>query len=61
MMNGDTFWTATRHNTPAAAISNKNIGPCPLGPKEINGLLVHPSKAPTLLTDNQITGKPLRS
>ena len=30
-----------------------------LGPKEIDGLLVPPGKAYTLLTDNLITGKPL--
>ena len=31
-------------------------GPRPLGPKEIDGLLVHPGKAYTLLTDHLITG-----
>ena len=32
------------------------MGPCPLGPKEIDGLLVPPGKAYTLLTDHLITG-----
>ena len=32
------------------------MGPCPLGPKEIDGLLVPPGKAYTLLTDRLITG-----
>ena len=36
------------------------MGPCPLGPKEIDGLLVPPGKAYSLLTDHLITGKPLR-
>ena len=31
-------------------------GPCPLGPKEIDGLLVPPGKASSLLTDHLITG-----
>ena len=33
----------------------------PLGPKEIDGLLVSPGKASLLLTDHLITGYPLRS
>ena len=32
-----------------------------LGAKEIDGLLVHPGKAYTLLTDHLITGEPLWS
>ena len=36
-------------------------GPCPLGPKEIDGVLVPPGKAYMLLTDHLITGLPLRS
>ena len=32
------------------------MGPSPLGSKEINGLLVPPGKASTLLTDHLITG-----
>ena len=32
------------------------MGPCPLGPKEIDRLLVYPGKAYTLLADNLITG-----
>ena len=28
------------------------MGPCPLGPKEIDGLLLPPGKAYTLLTDS---------
>ena len=35
--------------------------PRPLGPKEIDGLLVPPGKASTLLTDHLITGLPLKS
>ena len=35
--------------------------PCPLGPKEIDGLLVPKGKAKTLLTDHLIIGLPLRS
>ena len=35
---------------------NKSMDPGPLGPKEIDGLLVPPSKAYTLLTDQLITG-----
>ena len=31
-------------------------GPRPLGPKEIDGQLVPPTKASTLLTDHLITG-----
>ena len=31
---------------------------CPLGPKDIDGLLVPPGKACTLLTDHLNTGKP---
>ena len=38
-----------------------NVGPGPLEPKEIDGLLVPPSKAYTLLTYQLITGKLLRS
>ena len=34
------------------------MGPRPLGPKEIDGLLVPPDKAYTLLTDHLITGDP---
>ena len=37
------------------------LGPRPLGPKEIDGLLVSPGKASSLLTDHLITGYPLRS
>ena len=37
------------------------VGPCPLGPKEIAGLLVSPDKAYKLLTDHLITGEPLMS
>ena len=37
------------------------MGTHPLGAKEIDGLLVHPSKAYTLLTDHLITGQPLWS
>ena len=33
-----------------------SYGPSPLGPKEIEGLLVPPGKANTLLTDHLITG-----
>ena len=33
-----------------------NMCPRPLGPKEIDGLLVPPGKAYTLLTDHLITG-----
>ena len=33
-----------------------NMGPRPLGPKEIDGLLVPPGKACSLLTDHLITG-----
>ena len=36
-------------------------GPRPLGPKEIDGLLVPPSKAFSLLTDHLITSKPIWS
>ena len=36
-------------------------GPRPLEPKEIDGLLVSPGKASSLLTDYLITGYPLRS
>ena len=35
--------------------------PRPLEPKEIDGLLVPPGKAYTLVTDHLITGYPLRS
>ena len=35
------------------------MGPRPLGTKKIDGLLVPPGKAYTLLTDHLITGKPL--
>ena len=35
-------------------------GPHPLGPIEIDGLLVLPGKTYTLLTDHLITGKPIR-
>ena len=45
------------HNT----MSNVTMGPRPLGPKEIDGLLVSPGKAFSLLTDYLITGYPLRS
>ena len=45
---------ATKHRT-------KLDGPCPLGPKEIYGLIVTPDKAYTLFTDHLITGLPLRS
>ena len=37
------------------------MGTHPLGAKEIDGLLVHPGKAYTLLTDHLITGQPLWS
>ena len=37
------------------------MGTRPLGHKEIDGLLVLPGKAYTLLTDHLITGKPLWS
>ena len=37
------------------------LGPRPLGPKEIDGLLVSPGKASLLLTDHLITGYLLRS
>ena len=30
--------------------SGRNMGPCPLGPKEIDGLLVPPGKAYMLLS-----------
>ena len=33
-----------------------NMGSRPLGPKEIDGLLVSPGKACSLLTDHLITG-----
>ena len=33
------------------------MGPRPLGPKEIDGLLVPPGKAYTLPADHLITGK----
>ena len=33
-----------------------DMGTHPLGAKEIDGLLVHPGKAYTLLTDHLITG-----
>ena len=33
-----------------------NLGPRPLGPKAIDGLLVPPGKASTLPTDHLITG-----
>ena len=36
--------------------SGGNMGPCPLGPKEIHGLLVHPGKAYTLLTGHLNNG-----
>ena len=32
------------------------MGPCPMEPKEMDGLLVPPGKANTLLTDNLFTG-----
>ena len=32
------------------------MGPCPVGPKEIDGLLVSPGKTYTLLNDHLITG-----
>ena len=32
------------------------MGHCPLGPREIDGLLEPPGKAYTLLTDHLITG-----
>ena len=38
-----------------------NEGPRPWGPKEIDGLLVSPGKAFSLMTDHLITGYPLRS
>ena len=41
--------------------SQQRFGPRPLGPKEIDGLLVSPGKASLLLTDHLITGYPLRS
>ena len=37
------------------------MGPRPLGPKEIDGLLVPPGKVSTLLAFHLITGLPLRS
>ena len=36
------------------------IVPRPLGPKEIDGLLVPPGKASTLLSEHLITGWPSR-
>ena len=33
-----------------------HMGPCPLGPEELDGLLVPPGKASMLLTDHLITG-----
>ena len=41
--------------------SGRNMGPRPLEPGEIDGLLVPPGKASKLLTDHLITGKPLKS
>ena len=35
---------------------NESVSPRPLGPKEIDGLLVPPGKACSLLTDHPITG-----
>ena len=52
------------NTTRAAKHSSVHIvhfGPRPLGPKEIDGLLVSPGKASSLLTDYLITGYPLRS
>ena len=37
------------------------MGPRPLRPKEIDGLLVAPGKAYSRLTDDLVTGYPLRS
>ena len=37
------------------------MGPCTLGPKEIDGLLELPGKACRLLTDHLINGYQLRS
>ena len=37
-------------------LNKEMIGPRPLGPKEIDGLLVPRGKAHTLLTDHLITG-----
>ena len=37
-------------------LSSGNVGPRPLGPEVIDGLLVPPGKAYTLLTDHLITG-----
>ena len=45
----------------AAVTLRPLLGPRPLGPKEIDGLLVSPGKASLLLTDHLITGYPLRS
>ena len=38
------------------AVALEFRGPRPLGPKEIDGLLVPPGKACSLLTDHLITG-----
>ena len=44
-------------------MNHKTLGPRPFGLEEIDGLLVSPGKAYMyeLLTDYQISGKPLRS
>ena len=47
--------TDTKHNT-RSRVAGWKYGPRPLGPKEIDGLLVPPCKAFTLLTDHLITG-----
>ena len=48
-------------NVCAIKQGTKIDGSCPLGPKEIYGLLVPPGKAYTLLTVHLITVLPLRS
>ena len=44
------------HHIPRAHPPHKLFGPCPLEPKEIDGQLVSPGKAYTLLTNHLITG-----
>ena len=42
------------HHIPRAHPPHKLFGPCPLEPKEIDGQLVSPEKAYTLLTNHLV-------
>ena len=56
-------WREARYNSKFLALLVDDLllvqagGPCPLGPEEIDGLLVPPGKDYTLLTLHLITGK----